>query len=136
MERDIIGKEVEKLLHKGIITVSKECVGDFYSNLFIREKKDGSFRTILNLKKLNQKCDKFHFKMETIKQVIHMIRPNMFLASLDIKDAFYSIGIHPGDKKFLKFMWNGQIYEFRQCQTDMAKSCAHSPKFSKFHFHV
>ena len=42
-----------------------------------------------------------------------MIRPNMFLASLDIKDAFYSIGIHPGDKKFLKFMWNGQIYEFQ-----------------------
>ena len=41
----LIGKEVEKLLHKGIITVSKECAGDFYFNLFVREKKDGSFRT-------------------------------------------------------------------------------------------
>ena len=27
--------------------------GDFFLNIFIRFKKDGSYRTILNLKKLN-----------------------------------------------------------------------------------
>ena len=43
MKRDIIGEEVEKLLHKGIITVSKECAGDCYSNSFIREKRMDRF---------------------------------------------------------------------------------------------
>ena len=43
---------------------------------------------ILNLKKLNQDCETTHFKMEYIKQVIDMIKPNMYLASLDIKILF------------------------------------------------
>ena len=38
------------------------------SQIFLFEpKKDGSYRTILNLKKLNQDCETTHFKMESIK---------------------------------------------------------------------
>ena len=29
--------------------------------------------------------------MESIKNVINMLKPGMFLASIDIKDAFYSV---------------------------------------------
>ena len=42
---------------------------------------------------LNQECETTHFKMESIKQVMHMIKPNMYLASLDIKDTFYTAPI-------------------------------------------
>lgn len=79
--------------------------GDYFSNLFTREKKDGTMRTILNLKYLNEECDTHHFKMETLKQALHMIQPNSYLASIDIKDAFYSVPIHPDHRKYLKFMW-------------------------------
>ena len=78
---------------KSIIITTYVQEGDFFSNLFIRSKKDGSYRTILNLKKLNQDCETVHFKVESIKQVIHMIKPNMYLASLDVKDAFYAVPI-------------------------------------------
>ena len=86
--------------------------GDFFSNLVIRSKKDGSYRTNLNLKKLNQDCETTHFKMESIKQVIRMIKLNMHLASLDIKDAFYTVPIYEPHRKYLKFMWLNKAYQF------------------------
>ena len=75
-------------------------------------KKDGSFQTILNLKYLNEEYFTYHFKMERIKQVIHMTTPNCYLASLDIKDAFYTVPIYEQHKKYLKFLNTGIAYQF------------------------
>ena len=108
----IITKEVEKLLLKGVITKSNIVDGDYFSSLFTTPKKDGSYRTILNLKYLNEECDTHHFKMESLKQAVHMIRKGAFLASIDIKDAFYSFPIHPSHKKYLKFVWLSTPYQF------------------------
>ena len=41
-----------------------------------------------------------------------MLKPGMFLASIDIKDAFYSILIFPGNRKYLRFIWKGKIFQF------------------------
>ena len=34
------------------------------------------------------------------------------MASADMKAAYYSIPIKPSDRKYLRFMWEGNIYEF------------------------
>ena len=113
-ERIIIDDVIQKLLAKQVIeyTVSGE-EGEYFSNLFTALKKDGTYRTILNLKFLNKECKKAHFKMETLQQVIHMVKPGAYLASIDIKDAFYSVPIYEGHKKYLKFMWQGNAFQFR-----------------------
>ena len=111
-ETHVIDEEVYKLLSKRVISATNVNAGDYFSSLFTRLKKDGSYRTILNLKFLNEECETHHFKMESLKHAIHMIRPGAYLASIDIKDAFYSVPIHPSHKKYLKFMWKGQPYQF------------------------
>ena len=104
LEQSIIDEEVRKPIRKKVIITTHVQEGNFFSNLFIRSKRDGSYRTILNLKKLNQDCETTHFKMESMKPVIHMIKPNMYLASLDIKDAFYTGLIYETHRKYLKFI--------------------------------
>ena len=108
----IIDVEVHKLLKKEVIRPTTREQGEFFSSLFTRDKKDGTYRTILNLKSLNQDCDTAHFKMESLKQALCLVRRGSFLASIDIKDAFYSVPIHEDHKKFLKFSWNGQLFQF------------------------
>ena len=50
--------------------------GDFMSSIFTRDKRDGSYRMILNLKQLNKSNEYEHFKMESLQSVLNIIRPN------------------------------------------------------------
>ena len=112
-ETAIIDGEIQELLRKQVIEeVASDTNTGYYSNLFTNRKNDGTYRTILNLKKFNEYCTTEHFKMESIKNVINMLKPGMFLASIDIKDAFYSVLIFPGHRKYLRFIWKEKIYQF------------------------
>ena len=84
----------------------------FYSGIFSRPKKDGSNRLILNLKKLNSYIKYQHFKMESIQNVIEILKPNVFMASVDLKDAFYSIPIASEHHRYLKFKFRNESYKF------------------------
>ena len=67
---------------------------------------------ILNLKQFNTHITYHHFKMESINQVIDIARLNVYMASIDLKDAFYSIPIHPEHQKYLKFVVLSKIYQY------------------------
>ena len=111
-EAETISAEIKKLVHKGVLLKSSHEKGEFLSTIFLRPKKDGTHRMILNLKKLNKFVEYHHFKMESLKHVISMIRPNCFMASVDLQDAYYSVPIHRDHQKYLKFEWQGQLYQF------------------------
>ena len=99
-------------MKKEVKSPTKIQPDDYFSSLFTRQKKDGSYRTILNLKYLNEESYTQHFKMESIRQAIYTIKPGMLLASLDIKDAFYFIPVHRTYQKFLKCLLKGKALQF------------------------
>ena len=108
-----VEEEVQKLLTKGAIVKVEPCPGQFLSRLFL-VKKDGSFRPVVNLKPLNQFIAKPHFKMEEINMVKDLLLRNDWMASIDLKDAYLSVAIEAVHRKYLRFVWAGQMYEF-QC---------------------
>lgn len=67
---------------------------------------------ILNLKKLHRSVKYEHLKMDTLWTVIRMMKPNCYMASIDIKDAYCSVPIAETDQKYLKFEWKGKLYKF------------------------
>ena len=60
--------------------------------------------TISNLKQLNKHVTYHYFKMESMSDVFKIIQPNCWMASADLKDAFYTILIHNAYQKYFKFM--------------------------------
>lgn len=40
------------------------------------------------------------------------MRPNCFIASVDLKDAYYCVPIAPSHQKYLKFEWDRRLYQF------------------------
>ena len=52
------------------------------------------------------------FKMETLATIIKFIRPNMYMAKLEIKDTYYSIPIYEPHQKFLKFEYKSRLFKF------------------------
>ena len=85
---------------------------EFVSPIFTTPKKDGSIRLILNLKQLNESVENYHFKMDNIHTVLKLISHNCWMASLDLKDAYYSVPIHADSQKFFKFSYKGNLFQF------------------------
>ena len=104
--------EVNKLLKKGVIVPCDHEKEEFISPIFLRDKPDGSKRLILNLKTLNKNLEYKHFKMETLQSVLTLVQPNCFMATIDIKDAYYSVKIWDHDTSFLKFILDSKLFKF------------------------
>ena len=111
-ETNIIIEEVTKLRTKKVVFLTCKEEEEFVSGVFTREKKDGTKRMILNLKKFNKHVQYRHFKMESIKNVLDVLRPNVYMASIDLKDAFYSVPIFEPHQKYLKFYVNNQLLKY------------------------
>lgn len=109
----IIDTEINKLLDKKVIAHSIHEQNECISTLFTRPKKDGRKRMILNLKNLNENIQYEHFKMESIQSVIDLMEENCFMASVDLKDAYFSVPIHETHRKYLKFSHRDILYEFK-----------------------
>ena len=75
-------------------------------------KKDGTHRMILNLKNRNQHANKIHFKRDTLNTIIKLVDKDCFMASIDLKDAYYSVPIAAPYRKYLRFSWRGSLYQF------------------------
>ena len=103
---------VSDLLSKGAIKKCNPCEGQFLSTYLLRDKPNGDKRFILNLKNLNRYVKNDHFKMEDKKTVIYFLNQGDYMATIDLKDAFFIIPIHKKYRKFLRFSFQGNLYEF------------------------
>ena len=75
-KKSIINVEINKLL-KGVITKCQKEQAGFISTVFKRKKKDGTFRTILNLKYLQEFVEYKHFKMESLEDVFKITKKDV-----------------------------------------------------------
>ena len=111
-EHDSITAEINKYLKLGIITEAQHSDGEFISQIFPRPKKSGGVRIILYLKPLNKLIQYSHFKMESLSNVLGLLERNCYMASIDLKDAYFSVNVNFNFMKYLRFFWESRLYEF------------------------
>ena len=111
-EEAVLAKEIEKFIQKGVINKVSHEKGEFISTVFTRPKKDGSHRMILNLKNLNTFVTYYHFKMESFQSAVQLMKKDCWMAVLDLKDAYYSVAIAKDHRKYLRFKFQGVLYEY------------------------
>ena len=95
------------MLAKGALEIARDPGPGFYSRLFLVEKATGGWRPVIDLSHLNDFVQLTPFKMETVASVLLSVREGDFLASLDLKDAYFQIPIHGSSRKLLRFHVGG-----------------------------
>ena len=111
-EKQVLTSELVKLERKGVIESVTPEEGQFISNVFLRPKANGDFRLILDLTEFNKAVEYEHFKMTSLQTALDALRPGAWMASVDLKDAYYSVPVRVQDRKFLRFIWEGVLYQF------------------------
>ena len=111
----VLLEEVDSLLAKGAIepVVSDQAMGGFYSTYFLVPKKTGDLRPILNLKPINGQIKRPSFKMETVASVMKALKVGDWMASLDLKDAYFHVPIYPGHRQYLRFCIQDRCYQYK-----------------------
>jgi len=112
-EHAVVQQEIRTLLDKEVIEPVDHCDGEVISNIFTRQKRDsGKYRVILNLSELNEYIVYHHFKMDTLQTALAMITPGCFCATIDLADAYYSVSMDVSVRKYLRFQYDGVLYQF------------------------
>lgn len=80
-------------------------------------KKDGSLRPITDCKRpINKSINNFMsttalpFHFQTLDYVANVIKPDCFLAVVDISSAYRAVPIYPPHRKYHGFEWGGRYY--------------------------
>ena len=95
----LLEQDLHSLLAKQVLVPSKHEPQEFISPIFTGPKSDGTSRLILNLKKLNTFLQYIHFKMECIHTILQLVTPGAWMASIDLKDDYYSVPIAKKSQK-------------------------------------
>jgi len=111
-ELQVLDVLIPQLLEKGVIVPCAPEKDQFVSSIFLEPKPNGSFRLILNLKKLNAFLLPDYFKLEDSRTASRLVSPGCFMAKLDLKDAYYTVPVVPEYRKFLRFYFRDNLFEF------------------------
>ena len=70
-------------------------------------------RLICNAKKLNSFLSPQKFRMDHWAQIFPFLRVNWWGAKIDLKDAYFHLGVHPSLRPYLHLEVQGKIFEFQ-----------------------
>ena len=107
-----LGEVTQDLIASGAVELAPLPSPSSYSRLFVVWKTSGLWRPVIDLSTLNRIVDVSHFQMETIQSVQLSVRQRDWMASIDLREAYLQVPVHPESRPFLRFVANGQVYQF------------------------
>ena len=84
----------------------------FYSHLFLVPKPHQRWRPVIDLSRLNTFLHVEEFKMETPESIRTFLIPGEWVSSIDLSDAYLHVPIHPNSRKYLRFCYRSQVFQF------------------------
>ncbi|XP_077258535.1 uncharacterized protein LOC143895354 [Temnothorax americanus] len=107
-ERRQVREIIDDLLARGII---KPSTSPYCARIVLVRKKNGKLRLCVDFRPLNARMWKQKFPFPVIEDCIAEIRDNKVFTSLDLKDSFYQVKVHPDDTKYFAFATPDGQYE-------------------------
>lgn len=101
LKKKALQQEVTDLLQKGAIEKvrSVRSLG-FYSRVFLVLKKTGGWLPVTDLSALNYFIQAHKFSMETPESFRTALQPGEWVTTIDLKDTYLHIPIHPSYRKY------------------------------------
>ncbi len=82
----------------------------------------GGWRLIIDLLTINKHCHNRSMKMETLRRLRYIAKPNDHFVSFDLKDGFYALSIHPNDREAFTVNFDGQLLQL--CALPSSRTCS------------
>ena len=128
-----MNSKIKEILRKGAIQMVKSEPWEFPSKLFLVNKKGGWHRPVINLKFRNNFIPYQHLKMERMLFIIDLFQEHDVLIKID---AHFGIPLEKSSKKYIRFQWEVNLYEFLCLCFGLGPSRLIFTKFLKIPIHL
>lgn len=99
-------------MEKGVIKKFRPSGNQFLNNLFLVKKRDEVNRPVVNLMELNKFISYQHVKMEGLHLLKLILQKVDLMSKIDLRVAYFVIRLREDSRKFLRFEWTGNLYQF------------------------
>lgn len=107
-ERDIMREQCEKDLRDGVI---QESNSPYAAPCVIVPKKDGSYRMCIDFRLLNRAVTKNFYPLPLIQDIFDRFHGACYFSSLDARNGFHQLKVHPKYRYKLAFVTPDGKYE-------------------------
>ena len=97
---DEVRNMIEEMLRIGVI---KESKSPWCNAVVLARKKNGDLRLCIDFRKLNQRTVKDSYPLPRINEALDNIRGARFFTSLDLKQGFWEVPMHPDSQPLTAF---------------------------------
>lgn len=109
-ELEEMRKFVDKNLQRGFIEPARPRVA---APVMFREKKDGSFRLVVDYRNLNAICVENVYPLPLMKDMLTHLGKGKIFTKLDLREAYYRVRIKEGDEWKTAFNCSLGCFQFR-----------------------
>ena len=119
-QKAVAQKHVDEMLNEGVI---QESHSPWNSPLFLVKKKDGSFRPVVDFRKVNAATIPDHYPLPVLNEILQSIgKGNTVFTTLDLKAGFWQIPLDPQSREITGFSTSQGHYEFLRCPMGLRNS--------------
>lgn len=90
----------------------RESNSQYSAPILLIKKRDGSFRFIVDYRKLNQITKQDNYPLPNLEQAIQMVGGHRYYSKLDLRSGYFQIPIREADKHKTAFITVHGLYEF------------------------
>ncbi|KAK3240781.1 hypothetical protein CYMTET_49399 [Cymbomonas tetramitiformis] len=77
----------------------------------VPKPKTSKWRLVMDLRQLNAHCMKSRYKMETLKKLRRLAKPDDWCFSFDLQDGYHAVGIDPEYQEFMQFDVRRELFQ-------------------------
>ena len=119
-QRKVAQKLVDGMLDEGII---QESYSPWNSPLFLVPKKDGSYRAVIDFRKVNSVTVPDHYPLPVLSDILQSIgKDNTVFTTLDLKSGFWQIPLSQESRPITAFSTPKGHFEWLRCPMGLRNS--------------
>ena len=100
---------IAQMLANGII---RHSTSPWSSPFFLIKKKNGTYRFVVDYRRLNQQTVKDCFPLPLIDELLMDMSGSQYFTTLDLSSGYYQVELEENSKHKTAFQANNQLYEF------------------------
>jgi hypothetical protein len=112
MHKKTIEKKIRKMLEKGIITPSDSPWS--FGVIIVPKKETGEARCVIDLRPLNKLVPRMAYGLPRLTDCGESLAGQMYFSSIDITDAFFSIGLDDASAQIPSFSTHMGAFRFNR----------------------